>query len=301
MRVAPTPATIKKLFGLSGNLCAYPTCGQLIIDDSGAIIGQICHIEAAEPGGERYNPNQNDDQRRAFSNLILLCGKCHIITNDVQKYTVTVLQKMKFDHEGKFSGKSYNVSDEIIHKMLQSYTQTISVQNSPGANVDAKNITYNSQVTFNFGTAEIEQELSIIDEIIKFVLKNFDESLSDNEVDGFLIDVQQKIELNFSEEAEREEVGEYFRAAYLKLSNIEPRFTALGAEQQKDISAHILASYKKLKRKNIPNIDILSQLFDEFTPNGKLKDPSYTALSRAFVLMFFEDCTIFEKVKPAGS
>ena len=34
------------------------------------LIGEVCHIEAAEIGGERYNPNQSDEDRRDYSNFI---------------------------------------------------------------------------------------------------------------------------------------------------------------------------------------------------------------------------------------
>jgi hypothetical protein len=48
-----TQATIKKLFASSGNQCAFPDCTQNIVDKEGNMIGEICHIEAAEQGGLR--------------------------------------------------------------------------------------------------------------------------------------------------------------------------------------------------------------------------------------------------------
>ena len=67
-RLQPTPAVIKRLFALSGNKCAYPGCHEKIVDEHGTVIGEICHIEAAEEGGERYNVNSNDEYRRSFDN-----------------------------------------------------------------------------------------------------------------------------------------------------------------------------------------------------------------------------------------
>ncbi|MGB7520230.1 MAG: hypothetical protein WA896_11420, partial [Spirulinaceae cyanobacterium] len=58
-RLEPTPRTVKRLFALSGNQCAFPSCDAKIADKQGNILGQICHIEAANQGGERYNPNQD--------------------------------------------------------------------------------------------------------------------------------------------------------------------------------------------------------------------------------------------------
>lgn len=62
---------------------------------------QICHIEAAEEGGQRYNKDSNDDYRRSFENLILLCPNHHVETNNEAVYTVEVLRAMKRKHEKK--------------------------------------------------------------------------------------------------------------------------------------------------------------------------------------------------------
>jgi hypothetical protein len=55
----PTRATYKtyrEVFLKSGNVWAFPGCDALLMDEDGNFVGQICHIEAAEPGGERFNP-----------------------------------------------------------------------------------------------------------------------------------------------------------------------------------------------------------------------------------------------------
>lgn len=70
-----------------------------MIDAENDFVGNICHIEAASEGGERFNPNQTDEERWSYGNLILLCYEHHIKTNNVTKYTVEVLRKMKSDHE----------------------------------------------------------------------------------------------------------------------------------------------------------------------------------------------------------
>lgn len=58
---SPTSTTIKKLFALSGNQCAFPKCPITIIEESSNIvIGKICHIKAQSPKGPRYDENQSD-------------------------------------------------------------------------------------------------------------------------------------------------------------------------------------------------------------------------------------------------
>lgn len=109
------------LFALSGNKCAFPKCEQEIINKDGVVIGEICHIEAAEKGGERYNPDQDDEQRRSFDNLILLCSNHHKITNNVQNYPTWKLKKMKDDHEKNLTGKTINVDDNTIDEIKKKY------------------------------------------------------------------------------------------------------------------------------------------------------------------------------------
>ena len=94
--------TIKRLYALSGNQCAFPNCNiNFLSSESEINFSNICHIEAAEPGGQRYNPTSNDDDRRSYENLILLCANHHLETDDVIKYTPITLQEMKNNHEAK--------------------------------------------------------------------------------------------------------------------------------------------------------------------------------------------------------
>ena len=98
-RLNPTPNTRRELFLLSRNECAFPGCTHKLIDDHGHYIGKICHIEAANIGGERFNPSQTNEERRHVSNLVLMCGTHHDISNDVIRYPVSAMRKIKLDHE----------------------------------------------------------------------------------------------------------------------------------------------------------------------------------------------------------
>ncbi len=102
-RLEITKETAKKLFAHSGNQCAFPNCTRLIIDGKGQFIAQLCHIEAAEPGGERFNSAMDNEQRRNFSNLLLLCYEHHVVTNNVVDYPVERLQRMKREHEERYT------------------------------------------------------------------------------------------------------------------------------------------------------------------------------------------------------
>jgi hypothetical protein len=110
--------TLKELFALSGNICAFPGCKQKIFEDNHNSIGQICHIEAAKPDGERYNPNQTDADRNSFNNLILLCANHHLVTNDVSIYTVEKLKAMKKRHEERFKDHPYLINPTELNQFL---------------------------------------------------------------------------------------------------------------------------------------------------------------------------------------
>ncbi|MEL6470437.1 MAG: hypothetical protein AAFQ74_11975 [Cyanobacteria bacterium J06623_4] len=102
-RLEPTKDTLRELFLKSGNECAYPGCTHKIISSSGVFLAQICHIEAASEGGERFNPNQTNEQRREFANLLLMCHAHHKVTDNVDEYTVERMRDIKSQHESKFT------------------------------------------------------------------------------------------------------------------------------------------------------------------------------------------------------
>lgn len=81
----PSIRTIQRLYAMSGNRCAFSGCPAPIIEDSpgmaGINMGEICHIRASKAGGERYDPEQSDDERHGYENLILLCRRLRISRN----------------------------------------------------------------------------------------------------------------------------------------------------------------------------------------------------------------------------
>ena len=101
-RLTPTPETIRRLFLLSGNQCAFQGCVHPIITEEGTYVGEICHICAAEEEGERFDPVQTNEDRRQFDNLLLMCHDHHVITNDVAEYSVERMRQLKADHESRF-------------------------------------------------------------------------------------------------------------------------------------------------------------------------------------------------------
>lgn len=98
-RLAIRKDVLRNLGILSKNNCAFPGCDQPILDDKGNYVAELCHIEAAESGGPRYNPTHSDEDRRALANLLFLCHPHHKETDDESLYPVDRLQEMKAKHE----------------------------------------------------------------------------------------------------------------------------------------------------------------------------------------------------------
>jgi hypothetical protein len=84
-RLQPKGEVLRELYLRSGNVCAFPDCERLMLNREGVFVGQLCHIEAAEEGGERFNKLMTNEDRRAFKNLILMCYDHHTVTNDVEE------------------------------------------------------------------------------------------------------------------------------------------------------------------------------------------------------------------------
>ncbi|WDF69199.1 hypothetical protein PQ465_02170 [Sphingobacterium oryzagri] len=116
-RKSPTSSTLRRLYTLSGNQCAFPGCTHALVNNEGVGIAQICHIEAAEKGGQRYNKDQADEERRAFENLIVLCHAHHKVTDDISKYGVSELKSMKASHEQMFLENGYEIEDSVLDRI----------------------------------------------------------------------------------------------------------------------------------------------------------------------------------------
>lgn len=115
-----TESTKIRLYGLSGNICANPECHKQLIDADGNQTGEIAHIKAASPNGPRYDSNMTDDERRNFSNLILLCEDCNKkVDANPEKYTVELLQQWKEQHESVALQEYYIKFESNIRKKIE--------------------------------------------------------------------------------------------------------------------------------------------------------------------------------------
>ncbi len=118
-----TPKTLKRLFALSNNTCGFPGCARRLTSQENAVDSNICHIEAANPEGERYNLDMEDIDRADYKNLILLCPPHHVTTNDVDKYTVEILKEMKTDHESEQLLEKITNNPSMLYNLIKSLSE----------------------------------------------------------------------------------------------------------------------------------------------------------------------------------
>jgi hypothetical protein len=112
----PSDPTIKRLFAVSSNTCAFPRCSEPLVEGE-TVVGEICHIKSAREGHGRYDLEQSDEERHGFDNLILLCRKHHkIVDSEVDHYPASLLTKFKKSHEANPKMR-FVISDEVVHRL----------------------------------------------------------------------------------------------------------------------------------------------------------------------------------------
>ncbi|WP_339074612.1 hypothetical protein [Teredinibacter turnerae] len=116
-RLTPKTEILRALFARSGNQCAFPGCTQPLVNDKNKFIAQVCHIEAASEGGERFNPESNDEYRRSYENLLILCYPHHIETDDVEEYPPARLLEIKRNHEQQFLKSDFKLDEAELVKL----------------------------------------------------------------------------------------------------------------------------------------------------------------------------------------
>lgn len=88
----------------------------------------IAHIRAAKPNGPRYDARMNDDDRRAFKNLILLCTFHHATVDGREtgtNYSVKELTNWKTEREGELTADLSVLTEDGLRELLGDNLRTI--------------------------------------------------------------------------------------------------------------------------------------------------------------------------------
>ena len=192
-RLTPQTDTLRALFARSGNQCSFPGCTQPIINSKNKFIGQVCHIEAAMNGGERFNPESNDEYRRSYKNLLILCYPHHIETDDVMEYPVERLTKIKNEHEQLFEKSDFKIDESELVKIsheMEKYWDDIERLNNVdhifhelAMKVDAKGSFFDIIKSANEAVTGIENLLKGLHQSDKKLIDDFNLLLSKKGID----------------------------------------------------------------------------------------------------------------------
>lgn len=93
-----------------------PECRNELVDSGGTMLGKIAHIHAANEGGARFDGTLDEESRRAFENLFLVCGPHHDIIDDPNRgveFPAELLRDYKKRHESRF--------ERAEHEFLERY------------------------------------------------------------------------------------------------------------------------------------------------------------------------------------
>ncbi len=140
----PREATVRRLFALSMNRCAFPGCtAPIVTPDTGTIIADVCHIRAQNAQGPRYDPSQSDEERHGIDNLVLMCRNHHKVIDaneNLQIYTVEKLVEIRITHEQKAleSGEELDAPPSVIEALRL----TATVYETGAIHQDFRNATF---------------------------------------------------------------------------------------------------------------------------------------------------------------
>jgi len=130
-----TPDTTKlQLWIKSAGRCEFKGCNipvwynGLTLSESN--FGEVAHIIAASEDGPRGS-NDSEELQIDFSNLMLLCAKCHKEIDDFpEKYPVELLRQIKHDHEYRIEVQT-NYPEEINKSTILNFNVNIGDRNVP--------------------------------------------------------------------------------------------------------------------------------------------------------------------------
>jgi len=121
----------RALFAVSRGHCYVPTCRRRVVqlvDGEPIVDVHIAHICAQEPNGARYDPTMTDEERRDYSNVILVCTPHHkqIDRKSYEhKFPVELLRTWKREREGDFADQLKGLDDLTEDKLQSMMTEAI--------------------------------------------------------------------------------------------------------------------------------------------------------------------------------
>lgn len=123
-----------KLWVKSAGRCEFHGCNKPLWQNdltlSDGNFAEVAHIVAASEGGPRGS-EESADLRIDYSNLMLLCQRCHkAIDNDPDRYTTELLRQWKHEHENRIEIQTSH-STEVCKSTVVLFTVRIKERITP--------------------------------------------------------------------------------------------------------------------------------------------------------------------------
>lgn len=162
----------RALLARSGNKCAYPGCPRPIVNTKNVYEAQLCHIESVSHKKQRYNPKLSEEQLNDYNNLMFMCSKHHIETNDEVVYTTEILRKIKYEHESNYVEHPFNIDMSHIYalkKEAEEYWQKVENANVNEHKLPDLKVSINTRADYKELSNEIYETLDSIDSLIDVI------------------------------------------------------------------------------------------------------------------------------------
>ena len=134
-----TATTLKALFALLGNRCAFPGCQQSLVDaQRSVVIGEVAHIRGRRPGAKRHDPLQTDGERDSFDNLLLLCPVHHTLIDASDQYDTATILSWKREKEATPAAPlvpSEGELNRLVHLLGHASAHAITINAPVGGDV----------------------------------------------------------------------------------------------------------------------------------------------------------------------
>jgi hypothetical protein len=106
----PPAADCNRLWVMSGGRCAFPDCGQALVEriaTQWVTQGEIAHVHAHSEGGPRFDEALTVAERDSYENTVLLCRRHHrLVDADAVAFPAELLKSWKRDHEARHGHRS---------------------------------------------------------------------------------------------------------------------------------------------------------------------------------------------------
>lgn len=168
----------RALLARSGNKCAYPGCERPIVNIKNIYEAQLCHIESVLHKKQRFNDKLSEEELNGYNNLMFMCLKHHVETNDEDVYTTEIMRKMKYEHESKYVENPFHIDMSHIFalkKEAEDYWRNVENANNNEHPLPELKVSIDTKADYN----ELNDEILIAIDAIELLMGYIDKEDKD--------------------------------------------------------------------------------------------------------------------------